>query len=84
MAQMDEDHSASAKHDPSLPDTGHLDVLVTSVCSGTEKLRWANNSCKLDKHSGLWETQDGHVVLPSSLTNLVFQFLHSFTHHSAF
>ena len=43
-----------------------------------------NDCCKLNEQSGLWETEDSPLVLPSSLVNTIFfLFLHSFMHHGA-
>ena len=54
-----------------------------TVCFWIREVRWANDGSKLNKQSGLWENQDGRLVLRVSLANLSFWFLHSFTHHSA-
>ena len=74
------------KSGPSLPDICHLGVLITWQQSAPEpeKLKWVNNGGKLNEQSRLWETQNGCSVLPGSLADPIFWFLHAFTHCSAF
>lgn len=69
---------------PSMPDFCHPDFLTTWQQSEAKNLRWANDGCKLNEQSPKWETPDGYLVLPGSLANPIFQFLHSFTYCGAF
>ena len=71
MAYLDEVHSDPAMNDLLLPDFYHPDILVTwpIVCSQIRKIEMG---CKFNEQSGLWETQDGHLVLPSSQANPIF------------
>ena len=58
---MGEAHSASAENDPSLPNFGHSDVLVTWQQSALEleTLKWVNNVLKMDskKQGRKWGDQ---------------------------
>lgn len=59
-------------------------AVLTSLQHGksateSEKSRWMNSGCRPNEQLGLWETRDGHLVLPSSLVNPIFLFF-AFSH----
>lgn len=85
VAHVDKVHSASKKI-TSYCQTCHPNVLVTWQQSApeSEKLGWANHGCKLNEQSGIWEAQEGPLVLPSPSANSIFWFLHSFPHYGMF
>ena len=60
------------KNNPSLLDFCYSDVLKTWQQSTPKlgNLKYVNNNCKSEP--GRWEIQDGHLVFPGSLTNLIF------------
>ena len=64
---MNEVHSASAKMTPLLPDFCPSDILVTWQQSApkSEKLKWANNGCKLNKQSGYKEPKMATWFFPA-------------------
>ena len=73
------------KNDPWFPDFCHPDVLATwqPYAPEPKELRWVNNGCKLNEQSGYWEAQDGCLVLPRFLANLILYFLHFFIYYVA-
>ena len=85
VAHVNEIHLLWQKKDSLLPDFCHLMSLQhgNSLLLNQRKLRWANNGCKFNEQQGVWETQDGHFVLPSSLANHSFLFPYSSTHSGA-
>lgn len=68
LAHADEVYSASAKNDPLLPGFCHPDILATWQQSipESENLRWAKNGCKLNRKSGLRESQGSYLALHRS------------------
>lgn len=71
------------KNDSSVPDFCHSDVLVIWQQSApkSDKSRWLNSGCELHEQSGLWETQDSHLILPRAFFP---QFLHFFIRRGTF